>query len=328
MPKKPKISSGERRNWLELSEKGDPIIGIAEKSGRDVRSVRAHIDKARLERNFEYAQRDQLRDALQNHQKDMLGLLRDLKGSINLPVLDNFEPVGLDLGLEDIWSPSDLARNQESPLPYRPIVINGLDEPRSTAVYRVIRNVNGPQDIQLIPEVTRLWRALKSHIQKDPLWRHEAAWLRSCLDELNRRAELNRTIRKHAEKIFGLNVGLRGGPEEPWLAPAAITWVRTRLTNDALGNYVRTFDEDLTETSPGSLRSLYGQELTMGIEEAKDKLQRTLTAMEGSREVTAAVESYKHLQEMTENIHDAIDEYLLIHYITGKCGLCQKLGGQ
>ena len=173
-----------------------------------------------------------------------------------------------------------------------------------------------------------MWRALKEHIRQDPLWRHEAAWLRSCLDELNRRAELNQAIRENAEKIFGLKVGLRGGPEEPWLAPGAITWVRTRLTNDALGNYVRTFDEDLTETSPGSLRSLYGQELTMGMEAAKDKLQRTCTAMEGSREVTAAVESYQRLKEMTGNIHDAIDEYLLIHYITGGCGLCQKLGGQ
>ena len=329
MPKKPKISSGERRNWLELSEKGDPIIGIAEDSGRDVRSVRAHIDKARLERNFEYAQRDQLRDALQGHQQDMLRLLRDLKGSINVPLLDDYGPGGLDFGLEDIWSPSYLARNQESPLLYRPIVIDGLDDPRSTAVYRVIRNVNGTQEIKLVPEVTRLWRALKEHIRQDPLWRHEAAWLRYCLDELNRRAELNRAIRKNAEKIFRLKVGLRGGPEEPWLAPGAITWVRTRLTNDALANYVRTFDEDLDEPSPGSLRSfLSGQELTMGIEEAKDKLQRTLTAMEGSREVTAAVESYQRLKEMTGNIHDAIDEYLLIHYITGGCRLCQKLGGQ
>ena len=255
-------------------------------------------------------------------------MLGNLKGSINVPVLDNYEPVGLDFGLEDLWSPSDLARNQESPLLDRSIVIDGLDGPRSAAVYRVIRNVNGPQEIQLVPEVTRLWRALKEHIRQDPLWRHEAAWLKSCLDELNRRAELNRAIRKNAERIFGLRVGLGGGPSEPWLAPGAIVWIRTRLTNEALGTYVRPFDEDLTETSPGSLRSLYGQELTVGIEEPQDKLQQTLLAMEGSREVAAATESYKDLQEMTENIHDAIDEYLLIHYITGACGLCRKLGGQ
>ena len=66
----------------------------------------------------------------------------------------------------------------------------------------------------------------------------------------------------------------------------------------------------------------------VGIEEANDKLQRTFTAMEGSREVTAAVESYQRLEEMTENVQDAIDEYLLIHFITGGCRLCQKLGGQ
>lgn len=328
MPKKPKILSGERRKWLELSENGDPIIGIAKGSGRDVRSVRAHIEKARMERNFEYAQRDQLRGALQVHQRDMLGLLRDLKGSINVPELDNLEPVGLDFGLEDLWSPSHLARNQESPLPHRSIVIDGLNDPRSTAIYKVMRNVNGPQEIQLVPEVTRLWRALKEHIRQDPLWRHETAWRSACLDKLNSRAELNRAIRKNAEKIFGLKAGLRGGPAEPWLGPGTIAWIRTRMTNDALGNYVRPFEEDLTETSPGSLRSLYGQDLMVGIEEPKDKLQRTLSAMEGSREVAAAAESYKRLQESTKTVHEAIDEYLLIHYITGGCGLCQKLGGQ
>ena len=102
MPKISKIASGERRNWLELSEQGTSVNKVAKESGRDVRTVRAHIEKARLERNFELAQRDQLRDALHGHQQDMLGLLQNLKGSINVPQLDYFEPVGLDYGLEDL----------------------------------------------------------------------------------------------------------------------------------------------------------------------------------------------------------------------------------
>lgn len=328
MPKTSKIASGERLNWLELSEKGTSVDKIAIEYGRDVRTVRTHMVKARLERNFKLAQRDQLRDALHGHQQDMLGLLQNLKGSINVPELDYFEPVGLDYGIEDLWSPSDLDLNRETLLPHRAILIDGRDDPQATAAYHVIRDVSGPQEIRLIRESSRLWRALKEHIRQDPVWRHEAAWRKAYLEELQKRAELNRAIRKNAEEIFGHSVGLRGGPLEPWLAPAAIGWIRTRLMNDALGNYVRPVDEELTSTSPGSLRTIYGQELTMEIENAETHIQQTLSAMDGSREVAAAAESYKDLRELTENVHDAIDDHLLVHYISGLCGLCQKLGGQ
>ena len=155
MPRISKIASGERRNWLERSEQGVPVDTLAKESGRYVRTVRDHIDKARLERNFELAQRDQLRDALHGHQQDMLGLLQNLKGSINVPELDHFEPVGLDYGLEDLWSPSDLARNRETPPSHRPIAIDGHDDSQATPTYMVTRDINGPQEVQLIPEVSR-----------------------------------------------------------------------------------------------------------------------------------------------------------------------------
>lgn len=328
LPKKSKITPGERRKWLEISEQGESIIKIANESERDVRSIKVHIEKARLERSFELAQRNQLENALQSHQQDLLGLLKDLKESINVPELDYFEPVGLDFGIEDLWSPSDLARNRDNLLPHRPVVTDRNNGPQTAPVYLVIRDMNGPQEIQSIPETSRLWRALKEHIRQDRLWRNEGAWRKALLDELQRRADLNRAIREKAEEIFGLSVGLRGGSQEPWLAPAVISWIRTRLTNNALGNYVRPIEEELTETSPGSLRTMDSRELTASVEDPMAHIQQTLSAMEDNSGIDAAAKSYEYLRESTRSVHDAIDEHLLIHYITGLCGLCQKLGGQ
>ena len=322
MPKKLKIEPGERQNWLELSEQGVLIVTIANESKRDVRSVKVHIEKARLERSFELAQRNQLERALQGHQDDLLGLLRNLKESINVPGLDYVDPVGLDFGLEDIWSTTHLVRNREALIPRQ------SSDPHETAVFNVIRDINGPQEIQLVTAVSRLWSALKEHIRQGALWRHEAAWRDSYLVELQRRAHLNRAIRANAEGIFGLKVGLKSLPGDPWLAPATISWIRACLTNDSLGNYVRPFDEEITETSPGSLRTMQGQELTVGIEDAKARIQEILSAMAGNKDVAAAAESYNDLVSATEIVHNEIDGYLLIHYITGLCGLCKKLGGQ
>lgn len=322
MPKKLKIEPGERQNWLALSEQGVLIGKIAKDSKRDVRSVKTHIERGRLERSFELAQRNQLERALQAHQDNLLGLLRDLKESINFPGLDYVDPVGLDFGLEDIWSTTDLVRNREALIPRQ------SSDPHETAVFNLIRDINGPQEIQLVPAVSRLWSALKEHIRPSAIWRHEAAWRDSYLVELQRRAQLNQVIRANAEGIFGLRVGLRSLPGEPWLAPATISWIRTRLTNIALGNYVRPIDEEITETSPGSLGTVQGQELTVGIEDPKAQIEEILSAMAGNKDVATAAESYNNLGSATEIVHNEIDGYLLIHYISGLCGLCKKLGGQ
>ena len=113
MPKGSKIAIGARRNWLDRSEGGKPIPEIAKEAGRDVRTVREHIERAHLERDFDVAQRDQLREALRDHQRDMLTLLQNLKDSVYVPDLADNTISGIDYGLEDLWGPSDLARNRE-----------------------------------------------------------------------------------------------------------------------------------------------------------------------------------------------------------------------
>ena len=339
MPRISKIAPGQRRDWLLRYEQGESIEKIAEGANRDIRTVREHIDKARLERDFEGAQRDQLREALKSHQLDMLFLLESLRQAIQTPSLTPMDEVtGLDFGLEDLWEPSDLDRNLELALgPLLSVVRHGLDaRPNAfgqqlAATIKVIRGAGGPTEIQITAEGSRLWRALKEHITKDPLWRHIAAWRNALLEELQARAGVNRAIRKKVEEVFGHRVGLRPAPQQPWLAPRLAWWLRARLTNVALGNHIRDVEEELRKTSTGGLETASGQPLADALGDTGNAIQQlrdTIAAMAGCDEVATAAQTHRDLHDKTERVHDALDEYLLIHHILGRCGLCKKLGGQ
>ena len=322
MPRSSKIASGERRNWLERAEGGEPVPQIAKEVRRDVRTVREHISKAGLERDFEAALRDQLREALQAHQRDMLGLLDEFRRSVYVPSLEFNNVVGVDFGLEDLWESSELDQNRVTSLDARSAA--------SKAAVVVTRDENGPLEILLTAEGSRLWRAIKEHIGKDSLWRHLADWRKALLEELWRRAELNRALRTEAEQVFGLVVGWRPGSSEPWLAPGSVWWMRARLTKLTLGNYVPDLDGEVRETSGGGLEARSGQWIADNLEDtqtAKAQLQETLEKMTNRAEVGSAAQSYSNLQIRTARVHDALDEFLLIHHLPGRCSLCKKLGG-
>lgn len=327
MPKDSKIAAGERRSWLNFSEGGKPIPEISKEAGRDVRTIREHIERARLERDFEAAQREQLREALRDHQRDMLTVLQNIRDSTYVPDLANNDSIGVDYGLEDLWGPSELMRNRENVIQPRKSA-DQFGHYGSAAVVTVFRDANGPQDIELSFETSRLGRALKEHIRKDPLWRHVASWRNALLEEFQRRAKLNRVVRVKTEQEFGVTVGWNRGSQQPWLGPGIITWTRARLTNVALGNYVPPVDEEVKERAPGSLETIHSHSLTQNIDEPEARLLGTIAALADCEELIAAARSFRNLQAITQNLNNAVDEYLLIHHIPGRCGLCKKLGGQ
>jgi len=338
LPSISKIAPGVRRNWLIRSEQGESTEIIAKDAGRDIRTVRGHIERSRLERDFEAAQREQLREALQAHQQDMMALLGRVRDAVHVPGLLFIDAVGLDYGLEDLWGPADLAKNRESALGlYLPSVAN-TREGNLSAIgsgsewpIKLIRDASGPLELILTVEDSRIWRATKEHIGKDLLWRHISEWRIGLLIELQSRATLNRAIRRIFENDFGLSVGWMPGSQEPWLAPTAVWWMRARLTNLALGQYVPDLEEDIIERSPGTLVNMGQHTLTQNLGDtgcAKEQLQNTIANLAGCAEANAAAQSHISLREKTRRVHNALDEYLLIHHLPGRCRLCKKLGGQ
>ena len=68
----------------------------------------------------------------------------------------------------------------------------------------------------------------------------------------------------------------------------------------------------------------------MGMETSGDwkvKFRKMVKEMAVSSELEDAMMARQKLQQVTSNLHRALEEYLLIHHLPGRCGLCRKLGG-
>jgi len=85
MPKRrklPAIKPEKRLEWSKRSELGETPPQIAEVDHVDVRTVRKHIELARMERDVKEARSAVLRNALEAHYRDLLDTVRDIESWI------------------------------------------------------------------------------------------------------------------------------------------------------------------------------------------------------------------------------------------------------
>ena len=76
MPKRSIISPVERRSWMEQNEQGTRIDRIAKAAGRTERTVSAHIDQGRQEREDTAVRASLLREAYKVHHQELLSVHR------------------------------------------------------------------------------------------------------------------------------------------------------------------------------------------------------------------------------------------------------------
>jgi len=81
--KKPPVKPEKRLEWLHRVEKeGETLTHIAESDDFDLRTVRKHIEIARLERDVQKARSEVLRDALEGHYRDLLDTVRNIEKQV------------------------------------------------------------------------------------------------------------------------------------------------------------------------------------------------------------------------------------------------------
>lgn len=80
--KKPPVKPETRHEWLDRNEKGETPPQIAERDEFDVRTVRKHIELARLERDVQQARSAVLRNALESHYHDLLETARNIEKQV------------------------------------------------------------------------------------------------------------------------------------------------------------------------------------------------------------------------------------------------------
>jgi hypothetical protein len=95
-PAKPKyaarrrISPREEAQWLHSAEGGDGLAAIAERASVDVRTVRQHVDRARVEKELAGVRLSMVQVAADLHQQDQLGVAAALEAVLD-PALHSLQ---------------------------------------------------------------------------------------------------------------------------------------------------------------------------------------------------------------------------------------------
>lgn len=320
-PRGPKIPLAKRRQWLERHESGEPLNQIAQKQGYNVRTVTTNVERARQERDFEFAQREQLREALRRHQEDMISQLRRFREAVQAPSAELLiQPI--DIGLEDLnGSPELMSR--------RVIDLGPLTDLGQAVSIECIKGI--PSEMCLVEEGYFPGIALREHLPKDPLWRVLDEWKEALLEVFKARAVFNRFLWKWAEDRLHLKVIGSHREPGPHLTTGAIFVLRVGATKRALGDVENAMPWTLQERG-GELEAVggpYSMIVARHLEHSiKEEFLTTLEAVSNTEQAHMAANTYKRLEQHTNQVHRSIDEYVFLHHIPGRCRLCKKLGGQ
>jgi hypothetical protein len=80
--KKPPVKPETRLEWLKRVEQGETPPQISATDSFDVRTVRKHVELARMERDVQQARSEVLRKALEDHYHDLLETVRNIESQV------------------------------------------------------------------------------------------------------------------------------------------------------------------------------------------------------------------------------------------------------
>lgn len=110
--KKPPVKPEMRHGWLNRVEHGETPPQISATDSFDVRTVRKHVELARLERDVRQARSEVLRNALEDHYRDLLETVRNLEKQISGEAMVSMEKEQpLIMGLRQHMPRSPLCEN-------------------------------------------------------------------------------------------------------------------------------------------------------------------------------------------------------------------------
>lgn len=337
MPKAQKVSISERKLWLEKWENGDRVDEIAKTAGRGPRAVKDHISTARAERDLTVVRQGQLRGALEAHQGGLSGLLSRLRQGVDLLQLEYprfLLGFGPDFGLEGLLDPTDFAPFSLvglGPALGPSVILPQLEDGQKVdrAVY-VLRDDGGPREVHFTEEATRLWKSLREHLPRNPLWKDLDQWKVGLREMLRARAQLNRTVQGAVEEIFEAPVLWAPGPKESHLSTAFVSWLGWTLTKKAGGAPLPDPAGEVKAESPSRLAGRGGAVFATEVRDAVPKLAmlwQEMPELVSAEPAQAASRTEGELIQRTRRVKDTLEGLLLIPFVPGTCSNCRRLGG-
>lgn len=299
----------DRRRWLELYESGKTEKGIAMSAGCDVRTIKRGIAQAKLARNATDAKADLVKEALREHQADLLKLTREIGPALKLP------PEDLTI-LASYWKGDRVSIR--------------LDGVRCT----LHRGEAGAASVTLDAETRDKWELLQEHLRDDPLWAALAQWKKALVTHLLERARFDERALAVMQKTNSpKTVDNRDVP--PMVSRSLGFLVIKTSHRDALGireDSSLEKDNDIDATTGPAAKGHDRPVVPRMLGTVGRKGQPHMDLLDAFRELVASSEAgpladtYRALAEATEKAAKAAREVSLLGLILGECRICRRFG--
>lgn len=306
MPRKKAPSIKETREWLDLYESGWSEAHLAQRKGRDIRTIRKYITEAQAERRFDQAELEVLKTALTKHQEQLLATLNELDAAIALPEPDTRFYFDQDTYKIEFNAGKVVATQPES----------------STDII-----------VNLELENSLLFTLVEQHLNHNLTFFSLKGWKAACENYINRCIFFRKELVEGMDRM-GREVGIEVCAEARDEKGILLDFICKNSFKFILLND-RTILEKAVERlqinkNRGEIIIKPGTTLLScpGAEEACLEAITKLLSTDNLKKFTYIREAYKQLETETQTLKRDIQTLILTNFLPGECDVCRRLKGQ
>ena len=304
MPRK--FSSADKNKWLELFDKGKSEKQIAKENAHcDTRTVKKGIDQARRVRVAHIAQIELVKDALRNHQNDLLRTMEGIRAEVQVPP-------------PDLVIPWELEKNP-SPAPVAGVTVRFTPKEGPTVAFQSDDSI--------------MWELLGEHLKRTRTWTVLGQWRKAFSDHILARVMVKRTAVMLLKEKTGLELFDLPPEQGSYLMSAfAVPLLYDAALHAALGiddgkdleHEIMVYSENgevIYRYSNMQIAHVPGRE-----EECRQQILDALSEIQTSTEAKEVASTYAKVVQLTERTRRSIEEMTLVGLIPGQCRACRSLG--
>jgi hypothetical protein len=298
MPKK--FTLTDKKKWLELYDQGKSEKYIAREHAHcDVRTVQRGLEVARHAQDVRAAQMEVLKDAIKNHQDDLLGVVHDL--------IKAMVPPQPELYIQ--WQRDDAPQT--------------FSFAGATVEYKG----KGEWESFLNVEQEPIWEFFWDHLRKYQTLREVANWRRDIVNHLKARVELQRRLVAMLEAETGLAMDSQGMQSIESIATHELYRIAIRkVLGFSVGKYSEA-DIKVGDTGEVMLGGHLLAKVAKGKEEkCKNSIIISLNKLLESDEAAAVRSTHTALLNTMERFKKTLHKISMTHYISGTCEICNNIG--
>jgi len=302
-----KFSGSDKNTWLELFDRGKSEKQIAKEDAQcDTRTIKKGIDQARRVRIAREAQVELVKDALRNHQNDLLRTMEGIKAELQVPP-------------PDLAVPGELLEKLSSPVPVAGVTVRYAPQEGPTVVFQRDDSI--------------MWELLGEHLKRTRTWTVLGQWRKAFSEHILARVLLKRKAAVLLKEKTGLELFDLPQEQGSYLMSAyAMPLLYDAALRAALGI------DDGKDLEPEIMVCLENGEVIYrysnmpiahvpGTEEkCRQQILKALTELKASAETKEVADTYAKVVDLTGKTRLSVEEMTLVGLIPGQCRACHSLG--